>query len=45
MSGTITGALFCSMGVLEEVFVDEEEEEDEGTPKDSLSTLFIARTE
>lgn len=43
--GTMTGALLCSLGVVRDEFVEEEEGEEEGTPEDSLSPLFMARTE
>lgn len=41
----MTGALLCSFGVLRDEFVEEEEGEEEGTPKDSRSPPFMARTE
>lgn len=44
MRGTITGALLCSLGVRDEL-VEDEEGEDKGTLEDSLSPLFMARTE
>lgn len=44
--GTITGAPLCSFGVVRDKLVEEEEgEEEEGTLEDSLSPLFMARTE
>lgn len=45
ISGTMTGALLCSFGVLRDEFVEEEEGEEEGTPEDSRSPPFMARTE
>lgn len=44
--GTMTG-LLCSLGMVRDVHVEEEEGdgEEEGTPEDSLSPLFVARTE
>lgn len=43
--GTMTGALLCSLGEVREELVEEEVGEEEGTPEDSLSPLFMARTE
>lgn len=43
--GTMTGALLCSLGVVRVELVEEEDGEVDGTLKDSLSTLFIGRTE
>lgn len=43
--GTITGAVFCSLEVLRDELVEEEEGDEEGTLEDSLSPLFMARTE
>lgn len=43
--GTMTGALLCSLGAVNDKFVEEEEGEEEGMPEDSLSPLFMARTE
>lgn len=44
--GTMTGALLCSLEVVRDEFVEEEEEGDEdGTLEDSLSPLFMARTD
>lgn len=43
--GTMTGALLCSLGVVRDELVEEEEGEEEGTLEDSLSPLFMARTE
>lgn len=45
MRGTITGALLCSLGMVRDEFLREEEGEDEGTLEDSLSPLFMARTD
>lgn len=45
MRGTMTGALLCSLGVVRDEHVEEEEGEEEGTLEDSLAPLFIARTE
>lgn len=46
ISGTMTGAPLCSFGVVRDKLVEDEEgEEEEGTPEDSLSPLFMARTE
>lgn len=42
--GTMTGALVCSLGVVRVELVEEEEDEEEGT-LDTLSPLFMARTE
>lgn len=41
----MTGALLCSLGVVKDELVEEEEGEEEGTLEDSLTPLFIARTE
>lgn len=41
----MTGALLCSLGEVREELVEEEEGEEEGTLEDSLSPLFMARTE
>lgn len=42
----MTGAPLCSFGVVRDKLVEDEEgEEEEGTPEDSLSPLFMARTE
>lgn len=41
----MTGALLCSLGLVRDELVEEEEGEEEGTLEDSLSPLFIARTE
>lgn len=41
----MTGALLCSLGVVRDEFVEEEEGEEEGTLEDSLSPIFMARTE
>lgn len=41
----MTGALLCSLGLVRDEFVEEEEGEEEGTLEDSLSPLFMARTE
>lgn len=43
--GTMTGALLCSLGVVRDELVEEEEGEEEGTLEDSRSPLFMARTE
>ena len=46
MSGTMTGALLCSLGLVRaELGEEEEEEEEQGTLVDSLSPLFMASTE
>lgn len=45
MSGTMTGALLCSLGVARDKLVEEEDDEEEGTLADSLSPLLMARTE
>lgn len=46
MRGTMTGALLCSLGLVRDELVEEEEDdEEEGTLADSLSPLFMARTE
>lgn len=41
----MTGALLCSLGVVRDKLVEEEDDEEEGTLADSLSALFMARTE
>ncbi len=41
----MTGALLCSLGVVREELVEEEEGEEEGTLEDSLSPLFMVRTD
>lgn len=44
--GTMTGAPLCSLGVVRDGFAEEEEEgEEEGMLEDSLSPVFMARTE
>lgn len=45
MRGTMTGALWCSLGLVREELGEEEEEEEEGTLDDSLSPLLMARAE
>lgn len=44
MRGTMTGALLCSLGVVRDELVEEEEGEEDGTLGGSLSPLFIVRT-
>lgn len=41
----MTGALLCSLEVVRDEQVEEEEGEEEGTLEDSLSPLFMARTD
>lgn len=41
----MTGALLCSLGVVMDELVEEEEGEEDGTLEESLSPLFMARTE
>lgn len=41
----MTGALLCSLGVVRVELVEEEDGEEDGTLNDSLSALFMARTE
>ena len=43
--GTMTGALLCSLAMVRDELVEEEEGEEEETMEDSLSPLFMARTE
>lgn len=45
MRGTMTGALLCSLGVVRDEFVEEEEGEEDGTLEDSFSPIFMAGTE
>lgn len=41
----MTGALLCSLGVVMVELAEEEEGEEDGTLEESLSPLFMAKTE
>lgn len=41
----MTGALLCSLWVVRDELVDEEDGEEEGTLDESLSPVFMARTD